>query len=97
MTKQLTATALITAALAVAACGSDEATTEGPSRDLPQGSEPVKLNPADFTTKIDNPYWPMKPGNKWVYRETDSTGEKEKAVVTVTSTRCSGPPGSASR
>jgi len=20
---------------------------------------------------IDNPYWPMKPGARWVYRETD--------------------------
>ncbi len=28
---------------------------------LPQGSEPVKLDPADFTTRIDNPYWPMAP------------------------------------
>jgi hypothetical protein len=51
---------------------------------LPQGSEPVTLDPADFTTTIDNPYWPMKPGNRWVYRETDTTGKREKAVVTVT-------------
>ena len=41
---------------------------------LPQGAETVKLSPADFTTKIDNPYWPMKPGTRWVYRETDPTG-----------------------
>jgi hypothetical protein len=37
-----------------------------------------------FTTKIDNPYWPMSPGSKWVYRETDTTGTREKAVVEVT-------------
>ena len=36
---------------------------------LPQGSEPVALNPADFSSTIDNPYWPMAPGTRWVYRE----------------------------
>jgi hypothetical protein len=51
--------------------------------DLPQGSEPVKLDPADFSTNIDNPYWPMAPGNKWVYRETDE-GTEKRVEVTVT-------------
>jgi hypothetical protein len=51
---------------------------------LPHGSEPVNLNPADFTTKIDNPYWPMKPGSRWVYRETDVDGARQHVVVTVT-------------
>jgi hypothetical protein len=51
---------------------------------LPQGSEPVRLNPADFTTNIDNPYWPMKPGSRWVYRETTPDGTKQRVVVTVT-------------
>lgn len=50
---------------------------------LPQGSEPVKLDPADFTTRIDNPYWPMAPGDKWVYRETDE-GTELRVEVTVT-------------
>jgi len=44
------------------------------NRGLPQGSEPVNLDPADFTTKIDNRYWPMRPGNRWVYREGDPEG-----------------------
>jgi len=56
----------------------------GTNRGLPQGSEPVKLDPADFTLKIDNPYMPLKVGSRWVYRETDTTGTKEKVVVTVT-------------
>jgi hypothetical protein len=38
---------------------------------LPVGSEPVALDPADFTTRIDNPYWPMAPGARWEYREAD--------------------------
>ena len=44
----------------------------------------MKLDPAEFTTKIDNPYWPMSPGSKWVYSETDTQGTHEKAVVEVT-------------
>ena len=60
------------------------ATRSTPRRALPQGSEPVNLRPADFTTKIDNPYWPMSPGSKWVYSETDSQGKNEQVVVKVT-------------
>ena len=59
-------------------------TGSGSQADLPQGSEPVKLDPADFTTRIDNPYWPMAPGDKWVYRETDTEGTNQKVVVEVT-------------
>ncbi len=51
---------------------------------LPRGSEPVKLDPADFSIDIDNPYWPMAPGSKWVYSETDTEGTKEDVVVEVT-------------
>jgi hypothetical protein len=51
---------------------------------LPQGSESVKLDPADFSINIDNPYWPMSPGSKWVYRETDTEGTNQKVVVEVT-------------
>jgi hypothetical protein len=85
---KMTVTALgVAAALAlgVAACGSEITASNSPAgSNLPQGSEAVKLDPADFTTKIDNPYWPMSPGSKWVYRETDTTGTREKAVVEVT-------------
>jgi hypothetical protein len=51
---------------------------------LPQGAERVHLNPADFTTRITNPWWPMRPGSRWVYRETDPDGSRQKVVVTVT-------------
>ncbi len=66
-------------ALAVGA----DAMTAGTSG-LPKGSEVVKLDPADFTTKIDNPYWPMKPGTRWIYRETDPDGTVQRVVVRVT-------------
>ena len=79
---------------AVAACGgnSDSSSSKGKTgaepaaveNALPQGSEPVELDPKDFSIEIDNPYWPMSPGNKWVYRETDTKGALENVVVEVT-------------
>jgi hypothetical protein len=75
--------AALAATLPLVACGDgDEAGSD--ESQLPQGSEPVELDPADFTTDIDNPYWPMTPGSKWVYRETDSEGSEAKVEVTVT-------------
>ena len=69
----------------LAACGSDETAKPQPARaPLPQGAEPVKLDPADFTTEIDNEWWPMRPGTRWVYRETAPDGTRQKVVVTVT-------------
>jgi hypothetical protein len=81
--------------LVLAGCGSDgddeqggtttatqTTAAGGGARDLPQGDEPVELDPADFTTKIDNPYWPMPRSARWVY-ESDS----ERIVVEVTNRR----------
>jgi hypothetical protein len=67
--------------LVVSACGAPGASTG----DLPQGDDPVELDPSDFTTEIDNPYWPMEPGTQWTYREIDEEGEELVVVVTVTS------------
>jgi hypothetical protein len=44
------------------------------------------VDPADFSTRIDNPYWPMRQGSRWVYRETGSEGTRQRVVVTVTRT-----------
>jgi hypothetical protein len=51
---------------------------------LPQGDDPVDLDPADFTADIDNPYWPMVPGTRWTYLEIDEEGKRVKVVVIVT-------------
>ena len=60
-----------------------QTTTDESTTKLPHGSEPVKLDPADFTTKIDNPYYPLAPndqaGRRWIYQSTE-----ERIVVTVT-------------
>jgi len=61
-------------AIAAAAC----------PRPLPQGSDPVTLDPADFVAQIDNPYLPMARGARWVYRETDPQGSSQRVKVTVT-------------
>jgi hypothetical protein len=65
--------ALLLLLVSAAACGGDH------SRKLPVGAEPVELDPAEFTTDIDNPYWPMRPGSRWVYREG-----RQRVEVTVT-------------
>lgn len=50
---------------------------------LPQGGEPVELDPADFTVDITNPWWPMAPGDRWVYEGTDAEGGVQRVEVTV--------------
>ena len=65
------ATFAAAAALLAAGCGSDD------------DSEPAK-EPRRFTTTIDNPWWPMAPGSRWAYRETDADGSEQRVVVTVT-------------
>jgi hypothetical protein len=59
------------------------ATVPGPSA-LPNGDEPVTLDPAAFSTTIDHPYWPMTPGTRWTYRETAEDGEVLTVTVIVT-------------
>jgi hypothetical protein len=76
------------AALAALGLGASGAISQSPpaagSDGLPQGGEPVTLDPANFTPAIDNPYWPMRVGSRWVYREADTTGGQQRVVVTVT-------------
>jgi hypothetical protein len=80
---------------ALAGCGGEESSpTNAPAAgtstgaraaaDVPKpGGEPFEIDPADFTTEIDNPWWPMTPGSRWVFRETDAEGSVAKVVVTV--------------
>src|SRR6266498_705458 len=69
--------AMLIAAFAATASGSN-------GTPLPRGSEPVKINPADFSPNIDNRQWPMTVGSRWVYRVTDmSNGSVRHQVITV--------------
>ena len=92
MSSKVRVIAVLTAAAiagALAGCGGDgspAAETPGvPDRGLPQGDEAITMDPADFSTTIDNPFWPMRPGSRWVYLETDAEGGRQRVVVTVTS------------
>ena len=59
------------------------ATTAPETPSLPVGGKPFPIDPSEFTTEIDNPYWPMKPGSQWIFRETDAEGTVSRVVVTV--------------
>jgi hypothetical protein len=70
--------AALAVVLVLAGCGGD-------GNGLPQGSDPVDLDPSDFTTEIDNRYWPMEAGTRWTYRELGEDGAVLQVVVTVSS------------
>ena len=74
--------ATVLAALAGIASGQGAGALDTASCVLPRGSEKVNLDPATFTTRIDSPWWPMRPGSRWVY-ETDPEGTRQRVVVTV--------------
>src|SRR3954451_4454109 len=50
---------------------------------LPRGTESVQPDPAAFTVNIDNRYWPMQPGARWVYDSTDADGTAQHVEVSV--------------
>jgi hypothetical protein len=77
---------LLLATLALASLTACSAHAPSPSAtvSLPQGDDPVTLDPATFSTTIDNPYWPMTPGTRWTYRETGPDGDELTVVVVVT-------------
>jgi hypothetical protein len=77
MRVRATAVAL-TSAAALSACGGDD------DGSLPVAAEHVELDPSGMTTQIDNPFWPMTPGARWVYRERGVDGSEQRVVVTVT-------------
>lgn len=81
------AATLVACATPVEGSGTRSSATSGDSggAGLPQGSEPYDIDPAQFTTDIDNPYWPMTPGTRWTYREIDLEGAVQEVVVVVTS------------
>jgi hypothetical protein len=80
----------VTAALLpalLAACGGssdNSSTAQSATNTFPQSSEAANLDPADFTTQIDNPYFPLPVGAQWVVRVTNQEGDVQRQVITVT-------------
>jgi hypothetical protein len=94
---QILAAATLTVAVALAggACGGDDDTGEPAATTTSAGTpEPVidvgdggnyapELRPEDFVATVDNPYFPLRPGDRWVYEGRDGE-DVERIEVVVT-------------
>jgi hypothetical protein len=75
---------LVGAVLVLAAgLGSIALGMTGGATGAPQQAYAPHINPSDFTTKIDNKYFPLKPGTTFVY-QGNSGGNPERDVMSVT-------------
>jgi hypothetical protein len=87
-----------TLAVVSVACGSDDGaaggsaavvSTAGPTQTAPVidpgdgGEYQVTIDPARFSSIVDNPYLPKLPGMRWEYLEVTSDGEFETITVEV--------------
>jgi hypothetical protein len=76
----------------VIACGrgptgskTDAQTSETPSTGTPSASASAqRIDPSTFTTKIDNPFYPLQPGTRWVWQGPNDEGKSERTVIDVT-------------
>ncbi|HSK47967.1 MAG TPA: hypothetical protein VLA05_08200, partial [Coriobacteriia bacterium] len=65
-----------------------EATTQPKAAIPPTGTVYApNLDPADFVTSVTNPYFPLKPGDRWVYSAETEEGTEENEVVVLDETR----------
>ena len=90
--------ALVVAALVVASCGGEDTVEPGTSFASRTGAPATVIDPgdggryrpgldaADFQADIDNPYFPLAPGMRWVYEGAEGD-EVERVEVVVTSER----------
>lgn len=46
-----------------------------------------RIDPANFTTVVDNPYFPLRPGARWVYEGRSDEGPERKIVEVTAETR----------
>jgi hypothetical protein len=88
MTHKQRKTIIAAFSLALVVAGSATTASGGRTADstrLPRGSEPVRIDPTEFSPNIDNRRWPMTVGSRWIYRVTDMvTGSVKRQVITVT-------------
>jgi hypothetical protein len=82
----------LAAVLVSAGCGSSD--KPAPTRKLagapaaaatgsPGSGYNPRIRPADFTNRITNPYWPLKPGTRWTFDGTKN-GAPQHVEVSVT-------------
>jgi hypothetical protein len=89
--------ALIGAAVAmmfVAGCGASSGSSGGGANGSGEKAHEAyapRINPADFTTKIDNKYFPLEPGATFVYKgKFHGTAERDVMAVTHDTRRVMG-------
>ena len=58
--------------------------TPMPEPPLPIGADQVNRDPADFSADVTNPFWPMKPGTRWTYRNVENGQPPQDIEVVVT-------------
>lgn len=67
----------------VAGCGGSSGGTGSYSQGKSKVAYAPSIDPADFSTKIDNKYFPLKPGTTFVYRgNTEDATEGDTVAVT---------------
>jgi hypothetical protein len=74
------------AALGGVACGTDsvkQKTTAQQTTSPPTSAYAPGIDPADFSTTIDNPFLPLRPGTRMIYQGQGETGQ-ERTVIEVT-------------
>ncbi|MEV4411295.1 hypothetical protein [Catellatospora sp. NPDC049609] len=62
------------------------APTPAPSP-LPLGDQPVRLDPAEFTARVANPYLPLAAGSRWSYSTPGIDGDVRTEVTAGTGTQ----------
>lgn len=102
-TKTLTVVAIVaTSAIVLTSCSSGSNNTSSPPSDATSTSSPgssqtpastsapsyhVTIDPANFTTKIDHPYFPLKPGTTRLFKGTRDGAPHDTEVVVTHRTR----------
>jgi hypothetical protein len=81
--------------LLVAACGGSPGhAVSNPNEKMPTESQKAydpRIKPSDFTTKIDNKYFPLKPGTTFVYKgKFKGAAERDEMAVTHDTRRVMG-------
>jgi hypothetical protein len=84
----------VSGALLLTACGSDGGSTAAETTTTVASAVPVvdpgdggsyapSIDPARFVATVDNPYYPLVPGTRWVYEGDDGDGGTERIEVEV--------------
>ena len=81
--KWVAALALSCAAVLLGACGSDSDGGSTASSGGQPPPPPASIDPADFVRRVDNPYFPLKPGTTYRHRGVKE-GQRAVDVFTVT-------------